>query len=496
MKSIFSLTTFLSFALGAGLFYAPASASSAPERPNVLFIAIDDLRPALGCYGDPLAKSPNIDQFAKSARQFKNAYVQQAVCGPSRTSLLTGLLPDHTRVWHNRQHFRETLPNHVSLPQLFKQNGYRTLGLGKIFSGNAKELDSISWSEPETLRHPGWKNYVLPGNQGKEKKQAAYENADVADDGYPDGQLANLAVETLAKLARDGQPFFLAVGFFKPHLPFNAPKKYWDLHPPLAFALPESARLPVGLSPEVALHSHRELGGYKGVPHSEDLDAEQCQMMRHGYYACVSYVDAQVGKVLDQLKRLQLDQNTIVVIWGDHGFALGEANRWCKGTNFEIDTKVPLLIRTPSISKPGVATDALVEMVDLYPSLATVAGLEMPAEVDGRSFARLLKDPHAPGREAVLSQFNRPWQSTTPETMGYSIRTKNARYTRWLNWQSRKTIAEELYDYSSPESTLLNGGHLIEHQNVAASQANLLGHMRHQMNEMLNCRLKLAEETP
>lgn len=464
------------------------------SQPNVLFIAIDDLRPALGCYGDPRAKTPSIDQFAKSARQFNRAYVQQAVCGPSRTSLLTGLLPDHTQAWHNRNRFRETLPNHVTLPQLFKQNSYRTLGFGKIFSGNEKELDPVSWSEPEILRHKGWKNYVLAHNQGKEKKQAAFEAADVADEAYPDGKLANQAVETLEKLKQDGGPFFLAVGFFKPHLPFNAPKKYWDLHDRAAFALPESARNPVMRSPEIALHSHRELGGYKGVPTNEELDAEQGRLLRHGYYACVSYVDAQVGKVLDALTRLQLKQNTIVVIWGDHGFALGEASRWCKGTNFELDTRVPLLMRTPDLAHPGVATDSLVEMVDLYPTLAELAGVDAPADLDGRSFAPLLRTPHEQGRDVVLSQFNRPWESTGPKVMGYSIRTRNERYTRWINWQSRKTIAEELYDYSSSQSAVLNAAHLIEQQNIAESRPELLERMSVHMDGLLASRRKEARK--
>ena len=473
---------------------AQTPTSSVSERPNVLFIAIDDLRPALGCYKDPLAKSPHIDRFAKSARQFNRAYVQQAVCGPSRTSLLTGLLPDHTQVWHNRNRFRETRPDHVTLPQLFKQHGYRTLGFGKIFSGNEKELDPISWSEPEVLRRKGWKNYVVPHNQGKEKKQAAYEVADVADNAFPDGKLANLAIKTLENLKKDGGTFFLAVGFFKPHLPFNAIKKYWDLYDRTAFELPEGVREPVRMSPKIALHSHRELGGYKGVPKDEDLDAEQSRVLRHGYYACVSYVDAQVGKVLDALKRLGLEQNTIVVIWGDHGFTLGETSRWCKATNFELDTRVPLLIRTPDLAHPGVATDSLVEMVDLYPTLAALAGLKTPADLDGRSFLPLLKDPQAPGRDVVLSQFNRPWTSTTPETMGYSIRTRIARYTRWIDWQSRKTIAEELYDYSGSQSATLHSGHLIERRNTAASQPALLKRMSDQMDELLASRLKEARE--
>lgn len=494
MRRIVILIILQSVWLGSRSVSAEPPASSAQERPNVLFIAIDDLRPALGCFGDPLAKSPNIDQFAKSARRFNRAYVQQAVCGPSRTSLLTGLLPDHTQVWHNRNRFRKTRPDHVTLPQLFKQNGYRTLGLGKIFSGNVKELDPISWSDPEILRDTGWKNYVLPQNRGKEKKQAAFEAADVADDAYPDGKLANLAVETLEQLKQDGQPFFLAVGFFKPHLPFNAPKKYWDLHDAANFHLPDAAREPIRSAPQLAFHTHRELGGYKGVSKDEQLDADQIRRLRHGYYACVSYVDAQVGKVLDTLERLHLDRNTIVVLWGDHGFALGETNRWCKATNFELDTRVPLIIRTPDLAQPEIATDSLFEVVDLYPTLAALAGLDVPTAIDGYSIVPLLNDPQARGRDAVLSQFNRPWESTTPKVMGYSIRTKSERYTRWINWQSRETLAEELYDYSSPRSVTLHAGHMVEQQNIAASQPDLLEHMRNQMDEMLTSRLKAVRD--
>jgi iduronate 2-sulfatase len=204
----------------------------------------------------------------------------------------------------------------------------------------------------------------------------------------------------------------------------------------------------------------------------------------------VSYVDAQVGKVLAALKRFELDQNTIIVIWGDHGFALGEANRWCKATNFELDTRVPLLIRTPDLVSPGVGTESLVEMVDLYPTLAALAGLEVPRDLDGCSFLPLLNDPHATARDVVLSQFNRPWTSTTPETMGYSIRTKDARYTRWLNWKSGQAIAEELYDYSGSQNVTLHSGHLIERRNTAAIQPALLKRMSHRMDGLLASRRK------
>ena len=467
-------------------------AQDAAARPNVLFIAVDDLRPSLHCYGDPLARTPNMDRFASTARRFNRAYVQQAVCGPSRTTLLTGLLPDHTKVWHNRNRFRDTRPDHVTLPQLFKQHGYRTLSLGKIFSGNEKELDPASWSEPEILRRAGWRNYVLPQNQGKATKQAAYEAPDVADDAYPDGKLANLAVETLKELKQDGQPFFLAVGFFKPHLPFNAPKKYWDLHDAMAFELTDSASEPIESAPELAFHTHRELGGYKGVPQDEQLDARQARRLRHGYYACVSYVDAQIGKVLEALARSRLDRNTIVILWGDHGFALGETNRWCKATNFEIDTRVPLLIRTPNLPQAGLATDSLVEMVDLYPTLAALAGLEAPVDLDGRSFAPILEDPQLPGRDVVLSQFNRPWKATTPQVMGYSIRTQGVRYTRWLRWDSWKVVAEELYDYSPSEGAKRSTALLLEEENVAVGKPALLDRMRARMATVLASRRKIG----
>jgi iduronate 2-sulfatase len=443
--------------LAPAVVLAPANRSAAEAeggplgRPNVLFIAIDDLRTSLGCYGDPLAKSPNIDALARSSRLFNGAYTHQAVCGPARAAMLTGRLPDNTRVWHNRNLFRNTLPDAVTLPQLFKNHGYQALSFGKVFSGDERELDPPSWSAPEVLRGPGpgWKNYALAGDRGG--KGAAWEAADVPDHGYPDGQLAQLAVETLETLKQAEQPFFLAVGFFKPHLPFNAPKKYWDLYDPASFALPDGQTRVTG-APEIAYHTHRELGGYKGMPEDERVSAEQARTLRHGYYACVSYVDAQVGKLLDSLHRTGLDQNTIVVLWGDHGWSLGEKDRWCKGTNFERDTRAPLMIRASGLAKPGVPTEALIEYVDIYPTLAALTGLAPPVDPDGHNLVAVLRDPLAPGRDAALSQFTRPWRAAGFDAMGYSLRSSTQRYTRWVEWPSRKTIAEEFYDYSSQAS--------------------------------------------
>lgn len=472
---------------------ADRPAAARTEKPNVLFIAIDDLRPALGCYGDPLAKTPNIDRLAATARIFTRAYCQQAVCGPSRASLLTGLLPDHLRVWHNRQHFRRTVPDHVTLPQLFKNHGWQTLALGKIFSGDAREDDPASWSAPAVLRAEGWKNYALPS--GKEQgKGPASEAADVPDEGYPDGKLAALAVTTLAKLKQEARPFFLAVGFFKPHLPFNAPKRYWDLHDPAAFD-PPAQPLPVAEAPAEARHTHRELGGYENMPEDERLAREQARHLRHGYYACVSYVDAQIGKVLAALDQLDLARDTIVVLWGDHGYALGEQDRWCKGTNFELDTRVPLLLRTPDLPQPGAATEALTEYVDLYPTLAELAGLTPPDGLDGRSLTPQLSDPRRPGRDAALSQFARPFRPGEPEIMGYSIRTATHRYTRWIDWKSRRLLSEELYDYRAPESVQTRNHQRIELANLIATSPQR-DELRAAMDLTLAQRLRATPKPP
>jgi iduronate 2-sulfatase len=471
---------------------AGAASAAAPARPNVLFIAVDDLRISLGSYGDPLAKTPHLDRFATGARQFNRAYTMQAVCGPARTAILTGRLPDQNRSWHNRNLFRSTNPDTVTLPQLFKQHGYHTESMGKIFSGDERELDPVSWSGSEILRQDGWKNYALARSEGA-GKQAPYEAADVPDDGYPDGKLANLAVETLGRLKGEARPFFLAVGFFKPHLPFNAPKRYWDLHDPAKFALPGEPEQVQG-APAIAYHSHRELGGYTGMPKDERLDAAQTRTLRHGYYACVSYTDAQIGKVLGELGRLGLDRNTIVVVWGDHGYALGDAGRWCKGTNWELDTRVPLLIRAPGLERPGVATNALVEYVDVYPTLAELAALPAPSYLAGRSLVSLLRDPGQPGREFTLSQFSRPFSAGPPEAMGYSIRSATHRYTRWVTWPERAATAEELYDYTAPAVAEPRWTTFVERRNVVAepAYAAVRDALRAKMDQVLRERSVLA----
>jgi iduronate 2-sulfatase len=488
-----SVLTCLTLALAATMI---APAASASTKPNVLFIAVDDLRTSLGAYGDPLALTPNLDRLARESRLFERAYTMQAVCGPARTAILTGRLPDHNRTWHNRNLFRATNPDTVTLPQLFKNHGYHTQAMGKIFSGDARELDPASWSVPEILRQEGWRNYALPRGDAP-GKQAPYEAADVPDDGYDDGKLASLAVTTLESLKGGGQPFFLAVGFFKPHLPFNAPKKYWDLHDPKKFDLPGEPERVQG-APAPAYHTHRELGGYAGMPADERLDAAQTRVLRHGYYACVSYADAQIGRVLDALRRLELDRNTIVVLWGDHGFALGDAGRWCKGTNWDLDTRVPLMIRTPGLAQPGRAASGIVEYVDVYPTLADLAGLPAPAYLSGRSLVPLLQDAARPGRDFALSQFSRPFSAGPPKTMGYSIRTETQRYTRWVKWPSRETFAEELYDYTQPASAEPRWTAFVERRNLIDDSATAAARdrLRSAMDHVLRERSVVAPERP
>jgi sialidase-1 len=474
-------------------FAAPSRAADSP--PNVLFVMVDDLRTSLGCYGDRLVKSPHIDRFAATARRFDHAFTQQAVCGPSRAALLTGRLPDITRVWHNRDNFRDTCPDLVTLPQLFKNHGYHTVSLGKVFSGNQRELDPMSWSEPEVLEQVGWRRSLLDPSGGT-GKGVAWEAADVADDAYPDGALSRLAVEKLAALGAAGKPFFLAVGFFKPHLPFNAPKRYWDLYDAATFQLGDDGMQVEDVS-EHAHHGHRELGGYRDMPKDEHLDAATARTLRHGYHACVSYVDAQVGRLLDELERLGLSRNTTVVLCGDHGWSLGEKNRWGKGTNFERDTRVPLLIRVPGMREPGAAAPGLVELVDVYPTLAALASLPAPPGLDGRSLVPQLDDPEAPGREAVLSQFGRSCGPAGPRFMGYSLRTPTHRYTRWVSWPARRTVAEELYDYRGAPSTAREGAFLIEQRNIVTepAQAAIRAGLALALDAMLAGRLP-ATETP
>lgn len=421
-----------------------------PTRPNVLFIAVDDLRTQLGCYGDPVAITPNIDRLAGKGLLFNRAYCQQAVCAPSRASLMTGRRPDVTKVWDLSTHFREALPDVATLPQYFKQHGYHAREIGKIYHDPKSAKDPESWSGPSVLHvtqnFPGHK-YVLPGNlEGVDGwKGSAAEAADVADSAYIDGKVADAAINMLNEVK--DSTFFLAVGFRRPHLPFSAPEKYWDLYQRDSIPLPQAPETPVA-APEAALHHSTELRGYTDVPESGPPSEEKVRELIHGYYAATSFTDAQIGKVLDELERLGLAENTIVVLWSDHGYHLGEHGLWCKTTNFELDTRVPLILAAPGQAAQGVRTDALVELVDLYPTLAELAGLPAPEGVEGASLAPLFDDPDRSWKKAAFSQFPRPWfYNGEPELMGYSVRTADYRYTEWQDFKTGEVKARELYDH-------------------------------------------------
>lgn len=423
------------------------AAETAPaKRPNVLFIAIDDLRPELGCYGNPLIKSPNIDRLAKQGLLMNRAYCQQALCSPSRSSLLTGSRPDTTKVWNLGTHFRKALPDVVTLPQHFKNAGYFTQGMGKIYHHGFD--DPASWSVPSTNPKALFGRELQstdPDATKAEKRGPAIGKDDVPDETYHDGELAGMAVAALGELKQKSQPFFLAVGFIRPHLPFISPKKYWDLYDAAKIPLAPNPFPPKGAPPFAIVYGAAELRAYAGTPNTPTMPDDYARELKHGYYAAVSYVDAQVGWVLDELEKLGLRENTIIVLWGDHGWKLGEHSAWAKHSNVENDTRVPLLISVPGMKHAGEKTDALVELVDLYPTLSEVVGLPLPAHLEGRSFKALLDDPQQPWKTAVFSQY--PRGNGKGARMGYTMRTDRYRFTQWVDAADHSKVqAVELYD--------------------------------------------------
>jgi len=452
--------------LSASFAFAAQSTQPAANRMNVLFIAVDDLRPQLGCYGQPQMKTPNIDALAARGMVFNRAYCQQAVCSPSRTSLLTGRRPDTTRVYDLETHFRTTIPDVITLPQHFKNNGYHTQAFGKIYHSGLE--DDASWSVP----HPGTPGpaYANPAVAERVKalrdklraegvkgqslfraKGPSWEAEDVPDDRLPDGKIANSAIEALNQIK--DKPFFLAVGFTKPHLPFSAPKKYFDLYPPAdQIALPKDYAKPQG-APDFAVVNFGELRGYEDMPKGTDPIPEQtARELIRAYYAATSYMDAQLGKVLAELDRLGLRERTIVILWGDHGWHLGEQGQWCKHTNFENATRAPLVLAVPGKTAGGAKTDALVEFVDIYPSLCELVGLPPTQGLEGTSFVPLLSEPARAWKPAAFSQYPRQGQ----KVMGYSIRTDRFRYTEWQNTADKKVLATELYDHQTDPAETKN----------------------------------------
>ncbi|MDT8302577.1 MAG: sulfatase-like hydrolase/transferase, partial [Sedimentisphaerales bacterium] len=412
-----------SVGLGAAALVLPTHLFAADKkRPNVLFIAVDDLRPQLGCYGHKQMISPNIDKLGAEGVIFLRSYCQVPVCGASRASLMTGVRPTANRFLGYDTWAQKDLPGALSIAKHFKNNGYHTISIGKIFHHRTDCLDG--WSEDPYRPTGPWRNYRIEENIKLEKKLSpkrgpAFESADVPDNAYFDGMIADKGISDLRRMKNLDKPFFLALGFFKPHLPFNAPKKYWDLYKREEIDLADNPFRPRG-APDAALHNWGELRAYHGIPPKGPLSEDMARTLIHGYYACVSYTDAQIGRVLTELDRLGLRDNTAVVLWGDHGWNLGEHGLWCKHCNFETSLHSPLILRAPNI-KAGSRTNALTEYLDIYPSLCELSNLPKPAHLQGKSFVPLLKNPNLPWKKAVFSRYFK----------GDSVKTDRYRYTQW-----------------------------------------------------------------
>ena len=454
----------------------------AHDRPNILLILVDDLKPAIGCYGDPLAKTPNIDRLAARGVRFEWAYCNQAVCAPSRNNLLLGTRSTSLGIYSLGQNFRQASPNAVTMPQFFMRYGYRTEAIGKVLhTGHGNHDDPNSWSVPSL--HEKVVEYLLPTNSASGQltreeafftnqmlnqirslpRGAAWEMTDVPDNAYADGRIAGEGIQRLqAAKQRPDQPFFLALGFVKPHLPFTAPKKYWEMHDPEAFPVAPNQKHPEG-APSYAGKKGGEIINYAPLT-IENLKNETIQRkLIHGYYTAASFVDAQIGRVLDELDRLKFSQNTIIVLWGDHGWHLGDHGYWTKHTNYEQANRIPLIIVAPGINIQGRTTQQLVETVDLYPTLVELTGLPapvVPQPIDGISLVPVLRDPSRSIRNHAYHCYPRRGR------MGRAIRTEQYRLVEWKKIGSPTNSAEyELYDYINDPG---------ETQNLASEQPDTL----------------------
>jgi iduronate 2-sulfatase len=469
--------------LGAVLSAAEPTQPAPAARPNVLFICVDDLKPLLGCYGDPNIKSPNMDRLAKRGVLFEKAFCNQAVCSPSRNTLMTGQRPTTLGIYDLATNFRKAAPTAVTLSQSFMQHGYRAEAMGKIFHvGHGNGEDAASWSVPHWSPRSGPRGgYALPANQPSAPRRegaaatalprgTATECADVPDSTYGDGLIADEAIRRLqAAKATPAQPFFMAVGFLKPHLPFVAPKKYWDLYQRESFNPHPLTTPPVG-APEFAPTTWGELRAYSDIPQLGPLTPAQQRLLIHGYHAAVSYMDAQLGRVLDELDRLELTRRTIIILWGDHGWHLGDHGMWCKHTNYEQAARIPVIVSAPGIAPAGARCPALIETADIYPTLCELAGVPLPAALDGRSFVEALKNPTtAKTKEAVFHCFPRTVRGQG-ELLGRAVRTERYRLVEWKKpGTPADTAIIELYDYTADPG---------ETKNLAAEQPAVVGELR------------------
>lgn len=426
------------------------------RRPHVLFVAVDDLNCRLGCYGDALAKSPNIDKIAERGVVFAKAFCQYPLCAPSRSSLLTGLRPDTTRVFDNRTHFRSKLPSAVSLPQLFRKSGYFTVSVGKVFHGGLD--DPMAWDEVLTPKGLGRiAGVVRPGRPPRPLRITDWQATSCPDEREPDGMIALRAVRFIERYTGE-KPLFLAVGFLKPHLPLRAPRHYFELYSLDEIEVPKMPPDDWSDIPKVALgYGILRSGPYKGLSESE------CKEVIRAYYACVSFIDAQFGKILEAMQRRKFLENCVIVVWGDNGFLLGEHGIWGKMLLFEESVRVPLIISAPDLPSKGVVCERLVELVDVYPTLAELCGLKPPSNLEGLSMVPLLERPSRPWKKGAFTQVKRG------KVMGRSVRTERFRYTEW----GGPDVAE-LYDHECDPHEFTNLADSPEYADVKRRLSQLL----------------------
>ena len=406
---------------------------SATYKKNVLFIMVDDLRPELNIYGQNKISSPNIDALANSGITFNRAYCNVPVCGASRASLLTGIRPTSNRFLTYFSSIKKEAPNVLNLVQHLKNEGYTTISNNKI---THLKNDIDEWDQEWYPSENGWRNYISEENITLEengKHGNAYESIDVKDDAYDDGKTANKSIEDLKKLKKEGNPFFLAVGFVKPHLPFNAPKKYWDLYDAEKIELPKNSVFPKS-APRKANHKWGELRYYNQVPKQGQVSETMAKKLIHGYYASVSYVDAQIGKVINAIDNLGLRDNTVIILVGDHGWSLMEHGLWVKHSNFEVALQVPLIVSASNIPK-NKKTNSIAELVDLYPSICELANISQPTHLEGESFVNALKNPSKIYKNTALARYHK----------GETLVADSYFYTEWN--KKGKTIAKMLYDH-------------------------------------------------
>ena len=456
-----------------------STACLSAEKPNVLFIAIDDLRPSLGCYGAPDVRTPHLDALASQGILLNRAYAQVATCGASRASLFSGLSPTKQRFTHYRARIDQDAPHTVTLPQVFKQNGYTTVSIGKVLH-DPEDSSDVSWSIPPIRNLKGPRQFgkgaLLPDTVGMSangNEYSVFEQADVDDFSYGDGLYLKKAIEELNRLKDSDQPFFLACGFKKPHLPFYAPKKYWDLYDRSKLTLPANLTWQEDL-PLMGWHitkANESRGGF----HAGELDAwseDYYRLLHHGYYACVSYIDTLVGYLLEELDRLHLAEDTIVVLWGDHGFQLGERSLTGKHNTLDLSLRVPIILHIPGSTVSVVKTDALIESIDLFPTLCDLAGLEKPKHLQGVSFSKIAADPEAEFRDSVYSRFQR----------GDTVFTQRFAYTRFDEG------SEMLFDYQTDPNETRN---VVNHP----AYADDLVQIRDLLNERID-QAKQFDENP